>query len=82
MKELFRKEGLFYNEVKEKQRIIYHPPLPKKKPRVTAKGRSGKVRHYDPTECFLIGLERDNPKLAHILADILITLWGSKGGIS
>jgi len=72
-------KNLLEEEIKRIKSTLYYPPLPKKKQRVTARGRSGKVRHYDITDCLFISLKENNPNLAHGLADIVTTLWGSDG---
>jgi hypothetical protein len=53
----------------------YTSPLPRRKQRVQARGRSGKVKHYDCVDCFFIGLQRKDARLAEEVANIILTLW-------
>ena len=55
----------------------YHSPLPKKFQRTSHYKwqRSGKVRHYDPMECFWIGLQRTSQELALEVANTILILW-------
>lgn len=40
-------------DIKKQKNIIYRPPLPLKKQRVTMKGRSGKCKIYTQDEIFV-----------------------------
>ena len=42
-----------FETIKARRKIIYRPPLPLKKQRVTARGRSGKPRKLSPGEIFV-----------------------------
>lgn len=71
MNEAWREE---FRSIRERIHPYTHP-LPKRKQRVQARGRSGKVKHYDYVDCFFISLWRRDQKLAREVANVLITLW-------
>lgn len=54
----------------------YTPPLPKRKQRVQQRAeRSGKCIHYDCMDCFFIGLQQLDARLAREVANLILILW-------
>ena len=54
----------------------YIPPLPKRKQRVQQRAeRSGKCIHYDCLDCFFLGLQQQDQRLALEVANLILILW-------
>lgn len=49
--------------ISEIRKCLYHCPLPRKAPRVTLRGRSGKVKHFSEEEIFIYQLKKIGKEL-------------------